>query len=186
MDVPIRCICPPHEPWIGGDPRPVRHPDGDTVILPDVLDFRKTLTVRQHIAHGKGSEMTLAEMMALLGEAYLLYCIADWTLVDEKDKPLPVSKAAVSLLLMTVENMDVAETVGNAADSLYSDKVFLPLRSGASSSSPGTPTTGSTSRTPGSTPQPKRSKRSSTSTTPMAVTGPMAASPGGASNSSLS
>jgi len=172
MDVQIRCICPgtPHE--------------GDTVTLQDTLDFRKTLTVRQHLAHGSVAEMTLPEMMALLGEAYLMYCISSWTLVDADGKPLSVSKAAITSILMAPEHLDVAETIGNAADGLYSDKVFLPLRKGASPSSPATPTGRSTSATSGhgSTPR-KPSKRSSTSTSPMAVTGPMAASPGGASSS---
>ncbi len=176
MDVSIRCICPP-------DDGQLRHPDGDSVTLPDILDFRKTLTVRQYVSHERTGDESVPEFIVLLIEAYLLHCVTAWTLVDAAGKALPVSKANIREVLMADANMDVAETVGGAADELYSGKVFLPLMKGASSSSPGTPTTGSTSRTNGhgSTPR-KRSKPSSISTSQMVVTGPMEASPAGASN----
>jgi hypothetical protein len=175
MDVPIRCICPP-----GADGQP--HVE-DTVTLPDILDFRKTLTVRQYVSHERIGDESVPEFIVLLIEAYLLHTVAAWTLIDEAGKPLPVSKANIRGVLMADANMDVAEKVGDAADNLYSGKVFLPLMNGASSSSPGTPTTGSTSPTSGrgSTPR-KHSRRSSISTSPMVVTGPMAASPAGVSS----
>jgi hypothetical protein len=176
MDAPIRCVCPK----VDGQ---TRHPDGDTVTLPDILDFRKTLTVRQYVSHTRTGDESLPEFLVVLIEAYLLHCITAWSVEDEAGKPLPVTKAAIAAVLMTDANMDVAEQIGDHADRLYSDKVFLPLLNGASSSSPGTSTGGSTSRTSGrgSTPR-KLSRRSSTSTTPMGVTGPMAASPAGVSN----
>jgi hypothetical protein len=182
MDVTIACLCPPKADGAA------RH-EADTVTLPEVLDFRTTLTIRQtirfEVASGvrAGESMTLAEMTALMAEAYLLHCISAWSLVDDKGKPVPVSQTAVRERLLL--NYEAAEKVGDAADALYSDKVVLPLLTGASSSSSPTPTKRRTSRTTnGSTPR-KPSKRSSTTTTPMVVTGPMAASPGGVSSSSL-
>jgi hypothetical protein len=182
MDVTIPCICPPKD----GEPR---H-EQDTVTLPETLDFRTTLTIRSTIrlgnqlARATGEIPSLPEMIAAMAEAYLLHTISAWTLVDEHGKPVPVSKANIRDILLT--NYEAAETVGDAADDLYSEKVVLPLLTGASSSSPPTPTTVPTSRkTNGSTPR-KPSKRSSTASTQMVVTGPMAASPGGASSSSLS
>jgi hypothetical protein len=188
MEVTIACLCPPKD----GAPR---H-EQDTVTLPDVLDFRTTLTIRQtirveHQLAAVASEVpTLAETIAMMAEAYLLHTIASWSLVDEAGKPMPVSKANVRDRLLT--NYEAAETVGNAADLLYSDKVVLPLLTGASNSSPSTRTPErpasprrTSATTNGSTPR-KPSKRSSITTTPMVVTGPMAASPGGDSSSSLS
>lgn len=172
MDVPVRCICEgsPHE--------------GDTVTLPEILDFRKTLTVRQYISHERTGDESLPEFIVLLTEAYLLHCISAWTFVDAAGQPIPVSKDNIRAVLMVDAHLDIAELVGDAADDLYSAKVFLPLLNGASSSSPGTPTEPATSpkNGHGSTPQKKRSTRSSISTTPMAVTGPMAASPAGVSS----
>jgi hypothetical protein len=188
MDVQIACLCPPK------DGAPVH--EQDTVTLPDVLDFRTTLTIRQTIRFEEvrmkeaKEPLSLAEMTAVMAEAYLVHCITAWTLVDADGKPVPPSRANIRELLFT--NYEAAETVGDAADRLYSDKVVLPLLTGASNSSPSTRTPerpASTRRTSatmnGSTPR-KPSKRSSTTTIPMVVTGPMAASPGGDSSSSLS
>lgn len=180
MDVTIACICaqPTHET--------------DTVTLADVLDFRATLTVRQEIrfavssAREAGEVLSLAEMTAIMTESYLLHAITAWTVKDERGKPLAISKSAIRDRLLA--NYEEAEKVGDAADTLYSETVVLPLLTGASKSSPPTPTppkSSTSAPTNGSTPR-KRSKPSSISTTPMVVTGPMAASPAGASNSSLS
>ena len=178
MDVQIPCICPtsPH--------------DEDTITLADTLAFRETLTIRQEIrlavevARARAESLSLAEMTAVMAEAYLLHGIVSWSLTDDNGKPLPLSKTNIRDHLMAA--YEAAESVGNAADGLYSEKVVLPLLQRESSSSRRTPTrqgsSTSPTSTPGSTPR-KRSKRSSTSTSPMAVTGPMAASPGGASNS---
>lgn len=176
MEVTINCICPTKA---DGAPR---H-NQDRVTLPDTLDFRTALTVRQTVAMEMATRSSsLAAVIGLLIEAYLLYCIESWTLVDEKGKPVPVSRQAVQERLLT--HFDEAEKVGDAADDLYTEKVVLPLVNGASKSSPVTPTPGSTSPTNGhGTKRPRPSKRSSTSTTPMVVTGPMAASPAGVSSS---
>lgn len=176
MDVAIECICPP-----GADGEAPHA--SDTVTLLDVLDFRRTITVRQSIrlATQTADGLSLPELTAVMAEAYLLHCITAWTLVDEKGKALPVTKAAVRDYLLS--NVDVAEKVGDAADDLYSEKVVLPLLTRASASSPDTSTNGSTSPTSGHGSKRRTpSKRSSTSTTPMAAIVPMAASPAGGSS----
>lgn len=175
MNVPIRCTCPPKA---DGAPR---H-DADNVTLRDKLDFRTRLALRQTIkwANTKGG-VTEGEVFAILTEAYLLHCIDAWSLVDEKGKPVPPSRENIATFLD--DHVDEGMAVADAADGLYTETVLLPLLLGVSSSSPSTSTKPPTSQTTtGQTPHPKRSKRSSTSTTPMAVTGPMQASPAGASS----
>lgn len=187
MDVQIPCICPPKD----GQPR---H-EHDTVTLPDVLDFRRTLTVRQAIriaiaiSREEGERLTMAELTATMCESYLLHCIDAWTCQQDGDKgkpePIPVTKANVRAYLLE-GNYDAAEEVGNAADDLYSEKVVLPLLGTARSSSSSTPTPPPTSQTTtGSKPKaPKTlSKPSSTTTTPMAATAPTGWSPAGVSSS---
>jgi hypothetical protein len=181
MDVQIACLCPPKA---GGAPR---H-DHDTVTLPDVLDFRRTVTVRQNVRMAlAGGPTGLAEMMGVLLETYVLNCIDAWSLVGADDKPIPPTRANVAAILLPA--VDEAEKVGDAADDLYTEKVVLPLVVRASSSSPPTPTPEPTSPTTSGSPtrKPRKlSKPSSTGSSPMGVTGPMAASPGGASSFSPS
>lgn len=179
MEVTIDCICPPKD----GE----RRHGQDTIILPDTLDFTRTITVRQaiRVATRRDPEgLSLAELTAVMAEAYLLHSIDAWTLVDGHGEPLPVTKANVREYLLS--NPDIAEEVGNACDEAYSEKVVFPLLYRAPTSSPPTPMPEPTSpTTPGSTIRRPRkgSKPSSTFTSPMAVTGPMAASPAGDSNS---
>jgi hypothetical protein len=174
MDVQIACICPLKD----GE---ARH-EHDTVTLPDTLDFRRTLTVRQSIAWGMNGPVEQAALIALLIESYVLHCIDSWTCEDDKGKPLPLSSQNVRDYLLP--QYDQAEAVGEAADSLYTEKVILPLLNRASSSLPPTPTPEPTSPTNGGGTTPRKpSKRSSTSTIPMVATGPMQSSPGGAYSS---
>lgn len=179
MDVTISCLCPPKADGTA------RH-DQDKVTLPDTLDFRQMLTVRQAIRFANvdaDAATALAQMTAVMAEAYLLHCISAWTIVDEKAKPVPVTQVNVRTHLLS--NYEAAEKVADIADELYSEKVVLPLLVGASNSSSPSRTERPTSPPTNGTTAPKRSKRSSTSTIPMAVTGPMAASHGGGSSSSL-
>jgi hypothetical protein len=178
MNVP--CLCPPK-----GDA--VRHPDGDEITLRDKLDFHAAITIRNSIAVLSSEEggASVAEVLAVLTENYLLFGIETWTLVDAKAKPVPVSKAAIRELLLS--HPDVAMDVGDEADELYAESVMLPLLQRASRSMPPTPTDGSTSQTTGSsTTRPKRSKRSSISTIPTAATVVTSSSLDGDSNSSPS
>lgn len=183
MDVKIECICPPKA---DGEPR---H-EQDTVTLPEILGFREVRVIRQAIrlAFG-GTRPSLAELSGLMSEQVVLHCIAAWTCehdVTEKGRShteqLPLTRDSIETYLLP--NYDAAEAVASAAEALYSEKVVLPLMVGASRSSKPSPINRPTSRRKsGSTSRSKRSKPSSITTTPMAVTGPMAASAGGVSNS---
>ncbi len=159
MNVDIACICPgtPHR--------------GDTVTLMDPLPFGKAEVIRKSIRWMKDQDPTASvpEILAMLTEAYLLHCIGSWTVVDAKGKPVPVSKAAVTDLLLP--NTEAAMAVADAADSLYSVTVVLPLVARASTSSPSSPTDGSTSVTNGTGKRhPRRSRPSLISTSGTAGT----------------
>jgi len=176
----IECACPPTP---AGD---VRHPDGDLVTLRERLDFRSSLTARNAIVvlKSEDADASPGEILAALTETYLLVGIESWTLVDARGKPVPVSKAAIRVLME--EHQESAMAIGDEADGLYNEAVIGPLVRKASSSSPPTPIGASTSATGGGSPPRKRSRPSSTSTTPMAATERMSASPAGGSSSSRS
>ena len=164
MDVTIRCVCPPKA---DGEPR---H-EADTVTLRDTLGFVATQTARNAVhlarADARAEEIDLdpAYALALLDEQYVYVGVESWTLVDEKGKPLPVSRGTIADRLMSDDNADAGIEVSDKAGTLYARKVMLPLLQTASSSSQPTPTA-STSRTRGSGKvRPIRSSRSSTSTT---------------------
>ena len=181
MDVTIGCICPPK-----GDE--VRHPEGDTVTLRDRLDFRGAVTVRKAIGlqYNDDPNTTSAETLALLTENYLLFGITGWTVVDEKGKAVPPSRAAIHAFLD--DHQEAAMKVGDAADDLYAEQVLLPLLARAtasSTSSPDSQTTTSTSApTDSSRKRPTRSSRSSTSISPTDGTGTITSLPVGEPNSS--
>ncbi len=175
MNIP--CICPPKADA-------VRHPDGDEITFRDHLDFRSSLSIRNSIAviSAEDGEVSVAEILAVLTEGYLLYGIESWTLVDEKNKRIDVSKVAIRERLLS--HPDIAMTVGDEADSLYAQAVMLPLLARAQTSSPPTSTNGSTLATRGSAKRPKPSKPSSITTTPTVGTETTSASLVGGSNSS--
>ena len=185
MDVQIPCPCP-----LKADGT-VRH-ESDTVSLKDTLTFRERLSLRQTIkwARETSDDISEGELLAALTEGYVLQCISAWSLVDEKGKPLPPSRANIREVLLTRD--DLAMPVADAADELYSEVILLPLLLGASNSSRSTQTPENpaspprTSVTPDGKTPPKPSKRSSTTTIPTVVTGPMLASPAGGSSSSPS
>lgn len=177
----VECLCPPKST---GE---VRHPDGDTITLREKLDFRSALTARNVfvLLKSEDPDVSTGEIMATLTETYLLLGIESWSVLalDEKGKvkPLEVSKAAIREVLLT--NQEAAMTVGDEADTLYSEAVIAPLVARALNSSPSTSTNGSTSATNGSAPRtPKPSKRSSTTTTPTDATARTSSSLAGASN----
>jgi hypothetical protein len=177
--VTINCLCPANA---RGE---VRHPDGDTVVLRERLDFRSALTARNTIVLLKTEDpnVSAAEVLAALTEVYLLLGVESWSIVDAKNHPVEVSKATIREHLLS--NPDVAMVVGDAADELYSEAVILPLVARAQSSSPRMRTGGSTSVTKrSSATRPKRSKPSSITTIPTAATVTTSASPDGDSSSS--
>ena len=177
MDVPIRCVCPDNA---DGSPR---H-EGDTVTLRDTLGFREVTTIRNLAGQVDYDDpLFVAEILAALSEGYILFGVSAWTLVDEKGKPLTVTRAEVRDRILA--NVDVAADVADAADELYGEKVVLPLLTRASRSSRPSQTASSTSRSKGSvTRLPKQSRPSSTGSSRTDDTETTTSSPGGDFNSS--
>lgn len=179
MDVLIPCICPPK-----GDA--VRHPDGDIVTLRETLGFQAVVTLRFAVQVTKENDpnASIAQILGVLSEHYILAGVESWTVVDDKNKPVEVTPTALRERLLT--NLDAAMTVADKADDLYL-AVMLPLLNRVSTSSPPTPTSGSTSPTTGTSDTPRKpSKRSSISTIPTAGTEATSSSLDGVSSSSQS
>ena len=175
MDVSIPCICP------------AQSDHDDTVTLRDTLDFGSATRIRKSLAFVESDDRDAraAEVLATLTEAYLLFGIERWTVLDERGKPVPLSHSAIRSHLLS--RLDVASIVADEADDLYREVILLPLVRGASRSSAPTQTTGSTSQPTGSSStRRKHSRRSSTSTTPTVVTEVTSASLDGVSSSSPS
>ena len=159
----IDCICPPKA---DGEPR---HPSGDTVTLRERLGFRGLSTARNVVLQERSERGANAPGIAAgVTEAYLVYGIASWTLVDDKGKAVEPTRDAILDLLDA--HPDIAIAIGDEADALYSPALYEslePLLAAESISSQPTPTDGPTSPQT-STSVPKRrkhSKRSSTSIT---------------------
>jgi hypothetical protein len=170
MDIP--CIC-------AGD-----H-GTDTITLKDPLDYRSASTMQKAIVllKSEDEDASSASVLAVLGEAYLLYGIASWSLVDLKGKPIPVTPENVQRHLLT--HVDAAMSVESEADEKFSKVVLLPLLKRGSSSSPPTRTTDSTSRTTGLPDiSPTSSSPSSTTTTQTGGTVTTTKRRGGGSSSS--
>jgi hypothetical protein len=179
MDVTIACPCPPKAT---GEPR---H-ESDTVSLRDKLGFQAAMTIRKqmYVIKAQDQAASTGEILAAMTEHYLLFGIEGWSVVDDKGKPVPVSRAAIREFLELID-FDTAELLTDAADGLYAELVLLPLVAKASKLSPPTPTEGSIFRRTGSpTKPPKRSKRSSITTSPTDATGTITQLPVGASSSS--
>ena len=105
------------------------------------------------------SKATLPDATAGLAEVYLEYGIVGWTFTDAQGKPRPITPETIAELLPWDEG---GMEVGEAADTLYSDRIFAPLARRSAKSSPPGPTEPPTSPIPLSGhKRPKRSKRSS-------------------------
>jgi len=159
MDVPISCPCP----TAGGD---LRHPEGDTVVLRDRLDFRQATTIRKAIGlQSEDGAADPAEILAVMTEWYCLLGIESWTLVDVRGKPVPVSRTSIrEQLLDNVDAIDQVTDVADAADGLYMQAVLLPLLVRASKSSPTGQTEPSTSPPKASTAKSRKPSRPSSIT----------------------
>lgn len=171
----IDCVCPPLP---GGD---VRHPDGDTVILRGALDFRGATAVRNIIGLREDGD-TQVDVLASITEAYLLYGIESWSVVNVEGKPVELTRDAIRarLALHPLAFMPL----GDEAHELYSEAVVLPLLQPVSTPSPASRTGPSTSRTNGSGSSHRMpSKPSSISTTQTVDIEPTTDSPGGGSSS---
>lgn len=178
MDVPIPCVCPE----VDGV---VRHPDGDVVTIRDHLDFRTAASMRASFGFAISDDERgrSLELLGILTEAYVLFGVASWTVVDDRGRSLDVSHMAIRARLLT--NLDAASLVADAADKIYAPVVLFPLLNRASMSSPPTSTNGSTFRKKASPPKRRtRSSRSSISTIPTDATGTTTRSPDGGSSTS--
>ena len=174
------CICPP----LAGE---TRHPQGDTVTLRPVLDFRTAATIQHAVSvlRLEDQEPAVEEVLARLTEAYVKFGVESWTVVDADGKPVPVNPHTVEDVLFP--NIAAAMVVGEEADELYSGTILLPLLKRASNSSPATPTPDETSpptSSPPNTPTPLRP--SLTTTTQTDDIEPTSESPDGVSSSSPS
>jgi len=183
MDVRIACPCPPKA---NGEPR---H-EHDTVTLRERFDFRSAQTIRNSykVLKVEDPDVSVAEVLATLTEFYLLFGVEAWTLTDDKGKLIELSKTAIREHLLTAEDV---ETVADAADELYTAKVFDPLvkraqrpRNRSSRSGPMDDSTSARKSSPMKPPRP--SKRSSTTTSRMGGTGTITSLHAGASSSSPS
>jgi hypothetical protein len=179
--VKIDCICPP----LAGE---TRHPEGDTVTLRPVLDFRTAATIQHAVSvlRLEEQEPNVEEVLARLTEAYVRYGVESWTIVDADGKAVPVTPSNVEAILFA--DLTAAMIVGEEADELYSGAILLPLLKRASTFSPDTQTTDETSQPTGSqeTPaEPTPLRPSSTSTTQTDDTVTTSSLPDGDSRSSL-
>jgi hypothetical protein len=178
--VNVACICPETSNGI-------RHPEGDAVTLRERLGFRSAVTMQKVIItlRSEIEDPSNAEILAALTEAYVVYGIESWTLVDARGKAIPVNRATIEEHLLS--DLTAALAVADVADDLYQETVLLPLLMRGSGSSGTSPTTRSTSRRTSSPPVPlRRSKRSSTTTSRTDDTATTSASLDGGSSSSPS
>lgn len=189
LAVQLSCICPDG-----------RHGEkGDTVTFRETLGYVAVRAIRYTAAAAREADpdTTVATLMAAINEAFILYGIESWTLRDAKRRPIPVDPTTIRRFILN--NIAVALEVGDRADDLYQEQVFLPLAVLAARSSQPSPTTESTSppngssstsrpstngasrstsggRSSRSAKSPKPSRPSSTTTTRTGDTGPTSAS----------
>jgi hypothetical protein len=171
MNVKIDCVCPRKADGSK------RH-DQDTITLRDKLGFHEATSIRNQLKFMKSDDPDIShgEILAAMTEHYLIFGVETWTLVDDKGKRVPVSRAAIREFLEFID-FESAMTLTDAADDLYAPLVLLPLAARASRSLPPTPTDGSIFQRNGSSPKPRKpSKPSSTTTSLMADTAPITVS----------
>jgi hypothetical protein len=130
IDVVVPCSCPgtPHEQ--------------DTVWLSPVVDVRIGAAATTAL---RGTPWTISDVEGALAGAFLHFAPRDWTFVDDKGDPLPV----------TIENIDARLTwsqggmeVAEKADELYAGAIVDPLVQRMSKALNSTRTTSSTSQIP--------------------------------------
>jgi hypothetical protein len=172
MDVTIGCVCSgaPHET--------------DTVTLRERLSFHDVKALKVDVGFTAAADDTTdGDTLAVLSEGYLLRGIESWSLVDDKGKPLPITRANIRDGLLS--HLDEAQVVSEAAENLYNPDVLLPLVRAAQGYSPPSQTDELTSAT---TDSPKRSRKRSlpslTTTTPTDDIETITPLPAGDSNSS--
>lgn len=108
------------------------HSAGDFAYLKPQADLELGLAAHQVVAQAveaqlqNGSSLTpsqaLEMMQVKLGMSFAIHGIAQWDLLDEHGKPLPINAATVGAVKWT----DIAPVADKAAV-LYSDEVLRPL-----------------------------------------------------------
>lgn len=120
--------------------------------------------------------------IGILVEYYVLEGVAEWNLVDENGKPLPLNDQTMREQLL--DDFARSRAIADKGDDLYKGPVLGPLLSGASKSSKTTSSNGSTSaKASTSLKLPKRSKPSSTTTSQTDSTETTTDAPDGGSSS---
>jgi len=188
------CLCPD-----GGHGE-----EGDTIPLRPQLDYTAVRAIRYagNITRSDDAESSIASLMAVMSEGFLLHGVESWTLREGK-KPIEPDKAAIRKYLLG--NVEAAMIVGDYADAVYQRQVLHPLVGLARRLSQPSQMNGSTSpqngsafKSPSATDEtsgsngksssrsekrPKRSKYSSITSTPTASTEPTTPASAGASTS---
>lgn len=172
----VTCLCPPRA---DGAPR---HPDGDEITMRERLGFEAATAIRTDATLAAQRGWSEGEINGLCLRAYVLHGVESWTLVDARNQPVPVSRAAILEHVLSSDS-DAARLLAGEVDERYTGHVFAPLVAAASISSERGPAAASTSATTGS-PSPTPSSRSSTTTTPTDATGTITPLPAGGSRSS--
>lgn len=154
----VACPCP-------GTP----HPEGDVVTLRARLGLASGVELQSIIVTANAQGQPTSVVTGLLLEAYIRLGVSDWTFVDDKGKPIPVTSETIQSMIL--DDFTLATPIAEKANELYEGPVLGPLVNGAAKSSPTTTTAKSTSQpATGSRKNPKPSRRSSTSTTQTGAT----------------
>jgi hypothetical protein len=148
------------------------------------MDFRSSIAIRNALALESGGEdVDMADVLAILTERFVIYGIQSWTVVDEKNQPVPVNRQTITELILS--DIDLATEIGDVADGRYREATMLPLIRAGSKPSPSMPTSDSTSvATTRSTRRRTRASRSSITAIPTADTAMTSDSPDGDYSSS--
>jgi hypothetical protein len=155
------CACP-------GTP----HPDGDVLYLKPKLGLAEGMAIKgvasEWLQLEPDERPSQHELTGHLGEVYLEQGVADWNLVGEDGKPLPLTREG--LREQVLSDFVRAETAADTADGLYYEPILSPLIQRLRASLLAMQTNGSTSARNGRSTKPrKRSKQSSTTTSQTGV-----------------
>jgi hypothetical protein len=128
----VPCPCP-------GTP----HSEGDTVSLFPRLGLHAGVIAQRKIIAALERKADDDEVVATLMDVFCRGGVAEWTVVDEDGKPVPVTPDTIEVYL--IGNYAAGRMVAEKADSLYSGALIDPLLMKVEASFPPTPTNGSTS-----------------------------------------
>lgn len=134
IEVVVPCSCPgkPHEQ--------------DSVFLPPVADVRIGMAVMSAV---KAAPASIPEMEGAISEVFLHVAPREWTFVDDKGEPLPLTTDNIDARLQWgTGGMEVAEQANKLYGEMVEGGVFAPLVNRRSKASRSGRTRSSTSPTP--------------------------------------